>query len=81
MTASRRRFLRGGAALETRLLAAPASAAATNETLCTISSLRSIHGDFSDQQVPDAEIENILEASVRAANASALQRLLHRSGA
>ncbi len=56
------------------LLAAPAlSAAPTNETLRTIASLRTIHGDFSDKEIPDADIEQILGASVRAASASAMQ--------
>ncbi len=74
MSASRRRFLRGGAALGTGLLAAPAlSGATTNETLRTIASLRTIHGDFSDKQIPDADIQQILGASVRAASASAMQ--------
>ena len=56
------------------LLVAPfMSGAPTNETLRTIASLRTIHGDFSDKQIPDADIEQIVTASVRAANASALQ--------
>jgi len=56
------------------LLAAPAlSRAQTNETLRTIASLRTIHGDFSDKAIPDADIEQILGASVRAASASAMQ--------
>jgi nitroreductase len=44
-----------------------------NETLQTIESLRSIHGDFSDRQVADGDLEQILNASVRAASASAMQ--------
>jgi len=39
----------------------------------TIHSLRSIHGDFSDKQVSDVDVKTILEASVRAANASNMQ--------
>jgi nitroreductase len=35
--------------------------------------LRTIHGDFSDKAVSDQDIETILGASVRAANASAFQ--------
>ena len=78
MSASRRRFLRSGVTLGGGLLAAPAlsstpTSAPTNETLRTISSLRTIHGDFSDKQIPDADIEQILGASVRAASASAMQ--------
>ncbi len=41
-----------------------------NETLQTIHQLRSIHGNFSAQNVSNADLETILTASVRAANAS-----------
>jgi nitroreductase len=44
-----------------------------NETLQTIHALRTIHGDFSDKQVSDDDLTTIIEASVRAANASARQ--------
>jgi nitroreductase len=44
-----------------------------NETLRTIHSLRTIHGDFSNREVSEADLELVLEASVRAANASARQ--------
>jgi nitroreductase len=44
-----------------------------NETLQTIHSLRTIHGDFSDREVTEADLTTILEASVRAANASGRQ--------
>ena len=44
-----------------------------NETLQTIHALRTIHGDFSDKQVSDEDLATIVEASVRAANASARQ--------
>ncbi len=44
-----------------------------NETLRTIHSLRTIHGDFSEREVSDADVTAILEASVRAANASGRQ--------
>ena len=83
-TTSRRRFVRRGIALGSGLLAAPglagtanetAAATATppNETLKTIHSLRSIHGDFSEKQVRDEDLQTILEATVRAANASNMQ--------
>jgi nitroreductase len=81
-TASRRKFVRGGMALGGGLLslsalpsagAAPADDAIANETLRTIHSLRSIHGDFSDRRVRDADVKTILEATVRAANASNTQ--------
>ncbi len=44
-----------------------------NETLKTIHSLRTIHGDFTDKQIPDHDLQQILNASVRAANSSAMQ--------
>jgi nitroreductase len=44
-----------------------------NETLRTIHNLRTIHGNFSDRQVADDDLATIVEASVRAANASARQ--------
>jgi nitroreductase len=44
-----------------------------NETLRTIHSLRTIHGGFSEREVSDADLTTILEASVRAANASGCQ--------
>jgi nitroreductase len=77
MKASRRRFIRAsGVALGGGLLAAPApgtTAAPANETLATIGKLRTIHGDFSDKPVSDQDLETIVAASVRAANASAFQ--------
>jgi len=83
-TTSRRRFVRRGIALGSGLLAAPglagaangtgpADAAPPNDTLKTIHSLRSIHGDFSERQVSDKDLQTILEATVRAANASNMQ--------
>jgi len=44
-----------------------------NETLKTLHSLRSIHGDFSDRDVTGEDLQAILNASMRAANASARQ--------
>lgn len=44
-----------------------------NTTLQTIHSLRTIHGNFSEQEISDADLEQILKASIRAANASARQ--------
>ncbi len=44
-----------------------------NETLKTLHSLRSIHGNFSDREVSGEDLQAILNASVRAANASARQ--------
>jgi FMN reductase [NAD(P)H] len=74
MRASRRRFIGSGVALGGSLVAGPARGAApANETLATIAKLRTIHGDFSDKPVSDQDLETILAASVRAANASAFQ--------
>jgi nitroreductase len=56
---------------ETHLPAGPASAA--NETLKTIHSLRTIHGNFLDKPLPESALQTILKASVRAANASNMQ--------
>lgn len=44
-----------------------------NETLQTIHSLRTIHGNFSDREIGDDDLNQILEACVRTANASARQ--------
>jgi nitroreductase len=55
---------------------APAAAPSTtppNDTLKTLESLRTIHGNFLDKAVPEDALRQILEASVRAANASNMQ--------
>ena len=75
--ASRRRFIRSGMELGGGLLVVPAlsqtpDAGPTNDTLKTIHSLRTIHGDFSDKQVPDREVKAILGAD-GGANASNMQ--------
>jgi FMN reductase [NAD(P)H] len=44
-----------------------------NETLNTIHSLRTIHGNFSSQEIKDEDMKTILDACVRAANSSAKQ--------
>jgi nitroreductase len=44
-----------------------------NETLQTIRSLRTIHGNFSRRDVPAEDLQTILEACMHAANASARQ--------
>src|ERR1022692_2679213 len=70
-SASRRRFFRRGLMLGGGLLAVPASQAApANETLKAIHIWRTIQGDFPDKPVPDESVRTILDASVRAANAS-----------
>jgi FMN reductase [NAD(P)H] len=44
-----------------------------NETLATIHSLSTIHGDFSPKDISASDLNTILEAAVRTANASARQ--------
>ncbi len=44
-----------------------------NETLRTISSLRTIHGDFSEREVSESDLDCLLDAALRAANASGRQ--------
>jgi len=44
-----------------------------NDTLKTIHSLRTIHGNFTSQEIMDEDMKLILNACVRAANASARQ--------
>jgi nitroreductase len=44
-----------------------------NETLKAIRSLRSIHGNFLDKEIPEDALQTILQASVRAANTTNLQ--------
>jgi len=53
----------------------PAGGAAppANDTLKTIQRLRTIHGNFLDKPLPDSALQTILQASVRAANASNMQ--------
>jgi FMN reductase [NAD(P)H] len=44
-----------------------------NETLKTIHSLRTIHGDFSEREVSETDLDLIIQACLRTANASARQ--------
>jgi nitroreductase len=44
-----------------------------NETLETIRTLRTVHGNFLDRPLPESDLDAILEATVRAANASNMQ--------
>jgi nitroreductase len=44
-----------------------------NDTLKTIQSLRTTHGNFTAKEIPEASLQLILQASVRAANASNMQ--------
>ena len=50
-----------------------APATGKNATLDTIHALHSTHGNFSDRQLPEDVLQSILQASVRAANASNMQ--------
>jgi hypothetical protein len=69
--------LGGGAALLSKaggLDAGPAGkTTAANETLDTLLRLRTIHGNFTDRDIPEEEVEQVLKACVRAANASNMQ--------
>ncbi len=72
--ASRRTFLHSTALAGGGLLTVSASAqsqsAAPNDTIKTIHSLRSIHGNFVNKPIPEAALETIIQASLRTANAS-----------
>lgn len=80
---NRRDFLKNSALLSSGVIfgqttpmhAAPStkSTTPTNETLKTLHKLRTIHGNFTDRAIPDEQIEQILQASIRAANASNMQ--------
>jgi nitroreductase len=45
----------------------------TNDTIRTIKSLRTIHGNFTNQDIPDSKLQIILDSTVRAANSSNMQ--------
>jgi nitroreductase len=66
-------LLRANAAAAGALDAAGAAAKTTNATLGTIHDLHTTHGNFSDRQVSEDVLQAILQASVRAANASNMQ--------
>ena len=44
-----------------------------NDTIKTINSLRTIHGNFTEQDIPDSKIQLILNSCIRAANGSNMQ--------
>ncbi len=78
----RRRFCRQGMLLGTGvLLSGPGQAQidaasdgpAVNDTLKTIGGLRTTHGNFTDQPIGEQQLDLILDATVRAANASNMQ--------
>lgn len=80
---TRRAFMRAGAAAAGGLLlasatgntahAASSTADGGNETLATIGHLRTIHGNFSDREIAEDDLQAVVQASLRAANASAMQ--------
>lgn len=51
----------------------PKSLNSSNSTIDTINGLRTIHGNFSDKEIPDDQIKLIINSCLQAANASALQ--------
>jgi len=80
---NRRDFLKNSAMLSSGVILGQAhslhagppkkTTAPANETLTTLHKLRTIHGNFTDQAIPDDQIEQILQASIRAANSSNMQ--------
>lgn len=44
-----------------------------NDTIKTIRNLRTIHGNFTKQEIPDSKLQLILQSTVRAANSSNMQ--------
>ena len=44
-----------------------------NETMKTLNSLRTIHGNFTEQNIPENQIKQILKTSLQAANSSNMQ--------
>ena len=82
MKTLRRDFLKKSAALgaglsvlskTTSIQASDSKKESMNETLKTIHSLRTIHGNFTGQPIPDEQIDQIVHAGLRAANSSAMQ--------
>ena len=63
-------FLRPGGPASAEAASAPE---VDNETLATIHALHTTHGNFNEKEVPDEQLEQILGASVRAANSSNMQ--------
>jgi len=56
-----------------RQTAAAQKIPAANDTLKTVGRLRTIHGNFTDRPIPEKHLDAILDATVRAANASNMQ--------
>ena len=81
---NRRDFLRASALASSGVLLGQTGISSTNaqesqktgkvnDTIKTIQNLRTIHGNFTDKDIPDETIELILQSSIRAANASNTQ--------
>lgn len=80
---SRRAFISGATAVGGLLLASPLASslaadetsapAAPNDTIKTIRNLRSTHGNFTEREIPEEQLQTILQSSLRAANASNMQ--------
>jgi nitroreductase len=66
-------LLRAGTAGASPVGDARATVEKPNATIDTIHELHTTHGNFSDRQVPEDKLQAILQASVRAANASNMQ--------
>lgn len=78
----RRRFLKStlAAGSGVALFSQPRKAAAgtdkmnaSNETMKTLMGLRTVHGNFTDKPIPDDHLDQILKASIQAANSSNMQ--------
>jgi nitroreductase len=78
----RRGFVKQGMALGGALLLRPGGSAEAralgngepaNPTLATLHDLHTTHGNFTEKDVPEEQVEEILQASVRAANSSNMQ--------
>jgi len=78
----RRGFVKQGMALGGALLLRPGASAEaralgdgepTNPTLATLHDLHTTHGNFTEKEVPEEQVEQILQASFRAANSSNMQ--------
>lgn len=77
----RRRFLKNSIAAAgaatlfsgTQSARAGSECCTKNETIKTLMGLRTIHGNFTDKPIPDDHLDQILKASIQAANSSNMQ--------
>ena len=49
-----------------------------NDVIKTINLFRTVHGDFSDKEISDDDLDLIMNSSLKAANASARQSYFNR---